>query len=350
MLDSFFFLCSINAPTVSKFGAGVVMASLRKRGPYQWEARVRRKGYPVQSKTFESKADAEAWVSTIESEMARKVFRPTKEAERLTLQELLTRYGEEITPSKKGRVQEQSKITVICRYPISKYVIANIGGKELAEYRDQRLQEVSGKTVRDELVLMGHLFKVAMQDWGIVLPHGNPIDAVRKPKIGNNKRDRRLVDDEQQRLFEACAEYGGDLLSIVILAVETGMRRGEIAGLRWEFVKDNVISIPETKNEEPRDIPLSTIALRTLASLPRRIDGRIFGMRADSITQAFSRVCKKAEITDFRFHDLRHEATSRFFELGLSSMQVSAITGHKTLQMLQRYTHLKAEDLAKMLK
>jgi integrase len=326
------------------------MASIRKRGPYQWEVRIRKKGYPVQSNTFETKMDAEAWASTIESEMVRGIFRSTAEAERTTLEELLVRYEKEVSPLKKGYIQELSKIQVIKRADISKYSVAKIGGKELAEFRDARLEKVSPKTVRDDLVLLGHVFKVAMQDWGMVFPHGNPIDAVRKPKIGNNKRDRRLTGDEQNLLFEACASYGGELLPIVILAIETGMRRGEIAGLRWEFVKGRVISIPETKNGESRNVPLSTVALHTLSRLPRRIDGKIFGMRADSITKAFSRACKKAEITDLRFHDLRHEATSRFFELGLNSMQVSAITGHKTLQMLQRYTHLKAEDLAQMLK
>ncbi|WP_287962967.1 site-specific integrase [Alcanivorax sp.] len=267
------------------------------------------------------------------------------------LEDLLERYRKEVTPQKKGWVQETSKLKVISRYPIAQYAVARIGGKELAEYRDARLREVSAKTVRDELVLLGHVFKVAMQDWGLVLPHGNPIDAVRKPKVGNNKRDRRLNPKEDTELLSAAREYGEPLPSIITLALETGMRRGEIASLRWEHVdlKRRVVHLPETKNDESRDVPLSSRAAEVLSALPRNINGLVFDVRADSITQAFNRVCQRAGIEDLRFHDLRHEATSRFFEKGLNPMQVAAITGHKTLQMLQRYTHLRAEDLAKML-
>jgi len=325
------------------------MASIRKRGPYQWEVRIRKRGYPVQSKTFESKVDANAWAATVESEMARGVFRSHQVAERTPLQELLDRYGREISPSKKGAVQEKSKINIISNFPISQFVVANIGGKELAEYRDARLNQVSNKTVRDELVLLGHLFKVAMQDWGMVLPHGNPIDSVRKPKIGNNQRDRRLNPEEETKLLKGCREYGGELWTIVVLAIETGMRRGEIVSLMWEDIKFPIVHLHETKNGDNRDVPLSSLAIHILEKLPRNINGRVFNMKGDSVTQAFGRICSRQGIENLRFHDLRHEATSRFFEKGLNPMQVSAITGHKTLQMLKRYTHLKAEDLAKAL-
>ncbi|BBF65303.1 site-specific integrase [Acidithiobacillus sp. 'AMD consortium'] len=106
---------------------------------------------------------------------------------------------------------------------------------------------------------------------------------------------------------------------------------------------------PDSKTGDPRRVPLSSRALAVLDALPRRMDGEVWGVRADSITQAFARACHRAGIEDLRFHDLRHEATSRFFEKGLNPMQVAAITGHKTLQMLKRYTHLRAEDLAKIL-
>ncbi len=121
--------------------------------------------------------------------------------------------------------------------------------------------------------------------------------------------------------------------------------------MRWEHLdrKAKVLLIPETKNGTPRRVPLSTAALGVLDGLPRRLDGRVWGMRPDSISQAFERVCGAAGIEGLTFHDLRHEATSRLFEKGLNLMQVAAITGHKTLQMLKRYTHLRAEDLVGML-
>ena len=189
----------------------------------------------------------------------------------------------------------------------------------------------------------------------------NPTEFVRKPKLPQG-RDRRLIDDEQIRLLNAAQAYGGEIGAIITWAIETAMRRGEIAAMRWEHLdrKDRVLLIPETKNGTPRQVPLSTVALEILSQrdplrgdgLPKRmghtahnVDGRIWGMRPDSISQAFERVCQAAGIEGLTFHDLRHEATSRLFEKGLNPMEVAAITGHKTLQMLKRYTHLKAKDL-----
>ncbi|EQD28257.1 phage integrase family protein [mine drainage metagenome] len=142
------------------------------------------------------------------------------------------------------------------------------------------------------------------------------------------------------------------LYPIVIFAIETGMRRGEIAQMKWDHVdlKKRVLLVPETKSGEPRRIPLSTEAIRILSLQIRRLDGKVWDLIDSSITSAFKSACKVAGIDDLNFHDLRHEATSRFFEKGLNPMQVATITGHKTLQMLKRYTHLKAEDLAEMLR
>ena len=189
----------------------------------------------------------------------------------------------------------------------------------------------------------------------------NPVMKTRKPSVSNTARNRRLVDDEEQRLLAACEEYGGFIGPVVRLALETAMRRGEIASIRWRDVDLNnrIVHLYETKNGEDRDVPLSPIAVGIFKSLSkvRRIDGLVFGIRADAITKAFGRVCERTKnqsgeiepIEDLRFHDLRHEATSRLFEKGLRTEVVKAITGHKTYQMLDRYTHLKAEDIAKML-
>jgi integrase len=187
----------------------------------------------------------------------------------------------------------------------------------------------------------------------------NPVDLVKgqRPKLPGG-RDRRLVDDELPRLLAAAHAYGGEIGPLITWAIETAMRRGEIAAMRWDHLdrtphaggnEARVLLIPETKTGTPRRVPLSTAALGVLDSLPRRMDGRVWSMRPDSISQAFERVCGAAGIEGLTFHDLRHEATSRLFEKGLNPMQVAAITGHKTLQMLKRYTHLKAEDLVGML-
>lgn len=192
----------------------------------------------------------------------------------------------------------------------------------------------------------------------------NPVQGIRKPSLKGTGRTRHLEPGEELELLARAREYGEPLPSIIQLALETAMRRGEIAGLRWESVDLNrrVIHLSQTKNGESRDVPLSSRAVAVLVVLPRRIDGRVFDVRSDNISQAFARItgtsatskqCARRQdiklLADFRFHDLRHEATSRLFERGLNPMQVAAITGHKTLQMLKRYTHLRAEELVALL-
>ncbi|MHB1567263.1 MAG: site-specific integrase [Acidiferrobacter sp.] len=174
----------------------------------------------------------------------------------------------------------------------------------------------------------------------------NPVPRVSIPRVAN-ARTRRLIGDELPRLLTAAQSYGGEIGPLIIWAIETAMRRGEIAAMRWEHLdrRARVLLIPETKTGTPRRVPLSVAALAVLDGLPRHLDGRVWGLRPDSISQAFERVCKAVGIEGLTFHDLRHEATSRLFEKGLNPMEVAAITGHKTLQMLKRYTHLRAEDL-----
>ncbi len=141
---------------------------------------------------------------------------------------------------------------------------------------------------------------------------------------------------------------------MIRFAIATGMRRGEILSLEWRNIDmaQRVATLPDTKNGEARQVPLSTAAIAAITPLPRHIsDGRVFWTwaRGDSFQAAWKRAFKLAGAPDLRFHDLRHEAVSRFFELGLNPMEVASISGHKTLQMLKRYTHLKASELVKKL-
>jgi integrase len=130
------------------------------------------------------------------------------------------------------------------------------------------------------------------------------------------------------------------------------MRQSELVGLKWKNIdfQRRTAFLPHTKNGESRSVPLSAEALNVLGNLPRSISGDVFpGLTTTAVKKAFTRATRRAEIEDFHFHDLRHEATTRLFERGLNIMAVAAITGHKDLRMLQRYTHLKAEDLARKL-
>jgi integrase len=141
-------------------------------------------------------------------------------------------------------------------------------------------------------------------------------------------------------------------LPIVQLALETAMRQGELIRLHWEHIDLNrrTAHLPDTKNGEARTVPLSTTAVRVLRTLPRGLHGPVFlGLTTEAVKRAYIRAVRRAGIENLRFHDLRHEATTRLFEKGLNIMEVASITGHKDLRMLRRYTHLKAEDLARKL-
>ncbi len=322
------------------------MATITNRGPLQWKARIRRRGYPDTSKTFETKADAEAWARQMESEMDRGIFISRAEAEQYTLSECLDRYIEEYTPRLKHGKREADRARALQRRTIAHRVMATIRSKDIADFRREREAEgVSGNTVRLDFALLSKLFNYARSDWGMESLQ-NPVELAAKPKPAKG-RDRRLEEGEEKKLFEAANPA---FQAVILFAFETAMRREEIANLRWKNVnaKARYVYLPETKNSEARTVPLSAAAVDILKNIPR-VEGeeRVFGMASDQITDTMKKVRAKAKLEDIRFHDLRHEATSRFFEnTDLDVMEVKAITGHKTLQMLSRYTHLRTARLA----
>jgi len=317
-----------------------------------WQAKVRKKGFPSQTKVFRAKADAQAWAASVEGEMVRGLWRDRSESESTTLKECIERYLSEVTPHKKNGHPEELKLQQWLRRPIACRFMSAIRGKDVADaIKDMESEGKSKNTIRLHLAVISHLFKVARTEWGME-SLSNPCEAVRKPRLPQG-RERRLVGNEQDRLLDACrADENPDILYIVQFAIETAMRRSEICGgLQWENVNlaGRVAMLPDTKNGTVRRVPLSSVAVSVLTTLPRRLDGLVWNVKADTVTRSFERACRRASITGLTFHDLRHEATSRLFEKGLNPMQVAAITGHKTLQMLKRYTHLRAEDLAKLL-
>ena len=336
---------------------GGVMATFRKRpgpgGKTAWQAQIIRRGHESQYRTFDTKAEAEAWAAIIESEIARGVFVSRSEAESTTLAEALDRYAREVVPRKRSGTRELSTVAAWRLSPLGVRPMAGVRGKDMADaVRDMERRGLSPNTIRLHLALLSHLFNTARTAWGME-SLSNPVDLVKgqRPKLPGG-RTRRLVGDEQTRLLAAAATYGGEIGSLITWAIETAMRRGEIAAMRWEHLdrRARVLLIPVTKTGKPREIPLSRTAAATLDALPHRPDGQVWSMRPESISQAFERVCKAAGIEGLTFHDLRHEATSRLFEKGsMGDMQVAAITGHKTHQMLKRYTHLRAKDLVPLL-
>jgi integrase len=325
------------------------MPTIRKKGDRQWHVQIRKRGYPKQTRTFSTRADADKWAIIVEWEMERGIFISRTEAEATTLREVADRYLVEILPTKRGAAADASRLkTILSNF--GDFKLAAITSSHVARFRDDRLKTVGPQSVIHEINLLSRLLKTATMDWGIALPAGLPTAQVRKPSRPHG-RDRRASQGE----IDAILEHSGstELAAIVTLAVETAMRRGELAALAWEHIhlEQRVAHLPRTKTGTPRDVPLSSAAIRALEGVAGARRGRVFKMQAESMSQALERSCDvhRANIENLRFHDLRHEATSRLFEKGLNVMEVAAITGHKTLDMLKRYTHLKAEALAKRL-
>lgn len=349
------------------------MATIRKRGELQWQAIVKRKGYPLQSKTWNTRKEAEAWARAIESEMDRGVFVSRAEVERTTLNDLIERYRVEVLPSKRGKHFAPS-LRVLDGH-LGKYSLAALSPKLIAGFRDARTKAGrSASTVKKEINLVSKIIDIAGKEWGIALP-SNPCAMVSRP-VEKNDRDRRLLPDEERYLLAACERHTALL---VRFALETAARLGELLAVKSadadtakRVVAIRGIDGRGTKSGDAlRSVPLSPAALSVLDELkrlPAGIDGRLFywWKASDSFNKTWVRAlargreqyladCKEAGkkpvagfLENLRFHDLRHEATSRLFELGIFDiMQIASITGHKSLASLKRYTHLRAADLAK---
>jgi integrase len=322
------------------------MATVTKRAT-GYQVQIRRKGYPNVSRMFDTKRDAEAWARQQESEMDRAVFVDRSEAERTTLADLLQRYLREVTPTKKSAVTEQGRIERLLKQEaLCKYRLSALTPQLVAEFRDRRRSQVSGSSTNRDLSIISHTINTAIREWSI--PLTNPVSLIRKPKE-NAARERRFHPGELDRLMRAIEAKSSNpwLAPIITFAIETGMRRGEMLSLRWSDVnlERRVLRLVDTKNGEGRSVPLTTRATGLLYVLPKSIDGRVFPTSAQALEQAFRRAVVRAEINDLHFHDLRHEAVSRLFEKGLNVMEVASISGHKTIQMLKRYTHLSSDQL-----
>lgn len=323
------------------------MAYFEKRGE-SWRAQIRRKGYPTLSATFDTKADAQRWAAEIEGDMSRSRFVDVREAEQTSLAEGLRRYLREVSDHKKGAKQEALRIKRWIAHPVSAKSMAAVKSSDMAEYRDERIKAgASPATVRLDLAIISHLYTIASKEWGI---EGltNPCKNIRMPK-GSKERDRRPTPAELSKVYAAAAQLHAELPVIIELAADTAMRRSELVLLRREQVRGRVAYLEDTKNGERRAVPLSSRAVALLQGLPARIDGRYFSLSLNTVSNYFPRACESAGVVNLRFHDLRHEATSRLFERGFTMMEVAAITGHKTLSMLKRYTHLSPHALAEKL-
>lgn len=350
------------------------MATIVKTPSGTWKAVIRKQGWPTTAKTFRTKRDAEDWSRRAEDEMVRGVYIERSTSERMTFEKALDRYLTEVLPTKKESTQraEKPRADPLKEF-FGKYSMAAITPDLVAAYRDRRLStpskrvhriagqptNLSANTVRLELALLSHVFVTAIKEWRLGLVR-NPVSGIRKPSPGEG-RDRRLMSGEEGRLRKAVEAYSNPMLGWIFnIALETGMRSGEVRSLRLRQVdlERRVVRLATTKNDSARTVPLTKRAAEVFASAlanplrPADCDLVFFGepgrkgvRKPYSFTKAWNEIKASLGLLDLRFHDLRHEAVSRLVEAGFSDQEVSAISGHKSMQMLKRYTHLRAEDL-----
>ena len=314
------------------------MASIRKRNN-RWEARVRRSGYPTQTKTFTHKSSAQTWAREAELALEQGQLTCRPQLLSMTLEEAVERYLAEVSIHHKGHDVERYRLLWLLERLGRTRSLASITSKDIATLKTDRLQRVSSGAVRRELNLLSSLFETAKNEWG-ANNLSNPVRAVKRP-IDSAARDRRLTPAERHELLSEAAKLGKSQLYLaVLIALETAMRQGEILNLRWDDVDAarQVISIRDAKNGHNRQVVMSD-RLTTHLTTVQRIDNAVFSITSSGLQQAFRKLTRRLQMHDLRFHDLRHEAISAFFEQGLTVPEVQLMSGHRTLEQLMRYAH-----------
>lgn len=326
------------------------MASIRQRSG-TWQARVTREGYPAEVKSFTTQGEAQRWARQIEGAMDGGGYRSRCEADKMLLGDALLRYAEEVSPTKRGHLDEVIRVNALKRTKMAAYSMAKLSPAIVAGFRDERLRVVGAGAVIRDLSLLSSVINHARREWGVTV--NNPCLLVKKPPTPAG-RTRVLSEDEERRLLVAVTPVGRrnpEMLPLVQLALQTAMRRGELLALRWEHVDLNAQTayLPTSKNGWPRLVPLSSAAVAVLARLCNRPDGPVFSIAPQTTAAAFKRATVRATIKGLRFHDLRHTATSRMADKLPNVIELAAVTGHRSIQMLKRYYHPSAAALAKKL-
>lgn len=326
------------------------MSSIRKRNG-NWQVQIRRTGQKTLSRTFERKSDAVAWARIKEAEVEQ-AEQPEAviELSTTTLRELIERYRDTVTPTKKSARQETYRLNRLLREPLTKLTLDRLTTGVFARFRDERLKSVGSQQVRHDLNAFAIVMRTARLDWDVPVRE-IPLDNVRRPKMPPG-RTRRLIDDEYDRLRRAALDGPTPYIwPVVDFAIETAMRQAEILGLVWKHVDtvQRIAHLPDTKNGLPRDVPLTRAAVAILVEQRRSNITKPFPYTIRMVQWAWKQTVKRAKIDDLHFHDLRHEGISRLFERGLNIPEVAVVSGHRDFRMLARYTHLKAKDVGKKL-
>ena len=321
------------------------MASIRKRQD-KYQAQIRINGQST-SKTFTSLANAKSWARRMETK-AELSHLPKKKYQPSSFNEVFQRYLREVTPLKKNTSVEPIIIRLLMRSEWAKKPLSQLTRRDLCSYRDQRLQEIKVTSLHRQFCIIKHAARIAEEEWGWDA-NSSAIKTIRL-KTEPPSTVRRISQDDINLLLDAAAASRNHLMQpLITLALETGMRRGELLSFRWTDVEFErlQISLQKTKSGYPRRIPITNtaeIALLNLFSMTEDREGVVFDMSANAVRLAFGRIRQRCGLTGVRFHDLRHEAISRLFEKGLTMPEVASISGHRSLSQLMRYSH--ADTLA----
>lgn len=311
------------------------MATIRKRsGKYQ--ALVRKDSNYI-SKTFTNRADAVKWGKEQEVKIEQGSYVSKKE--KVTLGFLLSRWRDEVLIHLKSYPVERFKVDMIKR-SLGSLTLDKVTSALLVTYRDKRLLTVSNQTVKHELGIIRRSMKKGIE-WG----YCDSVPYLASPSLRGCARDRRLNDADMNLLLDNCDDYLAHVLTVL---TETAMRRGELAKLLIADIdlKSRLLTLSDTKNGETRVVPASVKCLASIEYLIEHAKSdRLLNYSKDWLTRKFQEARGQASIEDFRLHDLRHEGVSRLFEKGLNVMEASAISGHKDLSMLKRYTHINPTTL-----
>ena len=360
------------------------MAVIRERvsatGTKSYHVQVRIKGFPPQTKTFASKTMAKQWAAMVETELKAGRYLPRVVAERHTVAELIDRYRKEVLPQKKAKfIRDQTVHLDWWETKLGRYNLAELNSNLIAQARNALSTEPYGKagsktaakdrvrapaTVVRYMGALSHALNTAVNEWGWM--DKSPMVGVKKPKVDNERR-RFLSDDEIQRVLVSAKESENRFLyTVVLLALSTGMRQSEIMTLRWRnvLVEDGadmgLLVMEKTKNGDARTSPLAEDAFTAVMALRDKAiknnAGRVPASQllfpSDTvenkpveIRKAWETCRKRAELDDFRFHDLRHTAGSLLAMSGASTREIAEVLGHKTMAMAKRYSHLTQKHL-----
>ena len=332
----------------------------RKNGKKSFFVRIRMRGKPEAAASFDRLTDARIWAQQIETEMRDGRYIKTAEAQKHTVSDLVERYIRDVLP-RKVKVGRFYAIQLgWWKRQIGDVLLSELTPVLISEHRELlsqtetiRKTKKSNATVNRYLAALSTAISTAINEWGWM--EENPLRKVSKLKEPRG-RVRYLSDEERELLLIACKEsHNPDLYLTVILAMSTGGRQSEIWGLSWKCVdlKNGFITFEETKNDEPRSVPLTGHAFELMmkrSKVPRVDTDLVFPSRVDrhkhfDFRRPFQMALKAAQIEDFRWHDLRHCAASYLVMAGVDMRTVAEILGHKTIQMTQRYAHLSPEHL-----